>query len=145
MLISLPALLAVEAITTTHEVQSPPANGAINGTSPNPLERLRASDASKGSRQNSLMTRFAPAAATDIIIRWLNEYAIESAVMPPEMAGNAIAFIDTIIRSLSGDSARSKLPLQQLKVSLAAVVRRNAEGPHEIALTTTAERLLETL
>jgi hypothetical protein len=91
------------------------------------------------------MTRFAPATAADIIIRWLNEYAIESAVMPAEMAGNAVAFVDTMLRGIGDDASRSKLPLQQLKVSLGAVVRRNAEGPHEQALKSTAERLMASL
>lgn len=87
--------------------------------------------------------RNAPSRAIDIAIKWLNDYAIESAKMPPEMAANALSLIDGLLSRANG--AKDRLPISTIRHVLQGIAARRAETQHEKALQTVAASLAKGL
>ena len=94
------------------------------------------------SRAVSLNPKTAPARAVDVLVRWLNNYAIAAKDMPAELAANALSLIQGVSRVPGSQEA---LPIAELKTCLQGVVRREASGPNELLLRQVAQRNLDRL
>lgn len=94
------------------------------------------------SRAVSLNPKNAPARAVDVLVRWLNNYAIAAQDMPAELAANALSLVEGVSRLPSSEKV---LPVSEIKKCLEGVVRREANGPNELLLREVAQRNLERL
>lgn len=141
------AHFALEALSTSAAPQAQVAEeGEISSTSlsapgdatePNAYHRERSV-----SREVSLNPKHAPARSIDVLVRWLNSYAIAARDMPAELAGNALSLIESVSRTTG---SQGMLPSSDIVKCLEGVVRREVNGPTEQVLRDAAKRNLERL
>lgn len=94
------------------------------------------------SRAVSLNPKNAPGRSIDIILKWLNSYAIAAKDMPSEMAGNALSLIEGVSRL---PESRDLLPISDVAQCLEGIVRREVQDPTGQVLREVAKRNLERL
>lgn len=82
-----------------------------------------------------------------MLLKWLDDYAIQVPVMQPEMVGNVLSLLESLLRMEDGRAKSKLLEGEQpaLKASLQAVVRSGAEGPAAGVVRAGAESLLSKL
>lgn len=145
------ALLTLQAITTLHEVTPPSPASGQNGTLPaiSTVAHTNGHSTSPKTRKSDVSDtpamRSAPPSSIDIVLRWLDEYAVESTNMPAEMAGNALSLLEGIVRGVPKPEVKRSLPSDRLKASLHAVTGRTSDGPHQKALQSAASGILKSL
>lgn len=141
------AQYALGAVTTEAGPQPPaPNSGEASGalTAPeagsaqtNGYHRERSM-----SRAVSLNPKNAPSRAVDVLVRWLNSYAISAQDMPAELAGNALSLIEGVSRLPESEKA---LPVTDIVKCLEGVLARDGDGPADHVLRDAARRNLERL
>lgn len=94
------------------------------------------------SRAVSLNPKNAPSCAVDVLVRWLNSYAIAAQDMPAELAGNALSLIEGVSRLPGSEKV---LPIADIAKCLEGVLRRDGGGPADQVLRDAARRNLERL
>lgn len=122
------------------ELLNTQANGDAAETAAQPEENLLSPISAPNPGQTTLPYRKgtslgqgqAPSRALDVAIGWLNQYAIEHANMPPEMAGNVLALLDGVLSR--ADGAQQQLSRSDLPKVLAGVVARQPASPVEQTL-----------
>lgn len=141
------ARFALKALTTRNtsvpqleELQEAPGtslSAAANASQSNGYHRDRSV-----SRAVSLNPKNAPARPIDVLVRWLNSYAIAAQDMPAELAGNALSLIEGVSRLPGSEQV---LPVVEIRKCLEGVLRRESSGPTEQVLRDAAQRNLDRL
>jgi hypothetical protein len=92
------------------------------------------------SRGVSLNPKNAPASSMDVIVKWMNSYAIAAQDMPAELAGNALSLIEGLRRL---PNSREVLSSTEIRACLEGIVQREGRTPTEQVLREVAKRNLE--
>lgn len=144
-----PARFSLKALT--EEIAIPAQTENAQDASGSSLVAPAAADASgvngyhrdrSMSRAVSLNPKNAPTTAVNVLVRWLNNYAIAAKDMPAELAANALSLLEGVSRI---PGSRQLLPVSEVIKCLEGVVLREASSPNELLLREVAQRNLERL
>lgn len=143
----MPARFALKALTNVTVV--PPQLdeqgevSAVSLSAPGDDSRTNGSHHERSvSRTVSLNPKNAPSRAVDVLVRWINNYAIAAQDMPAELAGNALSLLECVSR-LPGSA--EVLPVSEITKCLEGALRRAVTGPAEQVLKDAAQRNLDFL